>query len=135
MSGLFELLAGTELNIIVGQMGKNYASNNGGSGGGGASWAWITGAQEPLVVAGGGGGSRETAIDGTLDGHKRDHCLDGRTVANPFPEHCTKDEKGGWSAGGHCDGAGGGGWRRVGDFGGQSAMPGYPPTHATKPGG
>jgi len=132
VSGMFSLHAGTHLNILVGQMGCVHANNDGAAGGGGASWIWIADAEEPLLVAGGAGGSREQVgsnplrfISGTVDGHSRAHCLDGRLLANPFDEHCTNNRNGGYSRAYHCDGGGGGGWSRDGAHGGENAEGGH----------
>ena len=53
MRGDFNLTAGQQLSILVGQVGNiaPYAS------GGGASGVWISNAAQPLIIAGGGGGA------------------------------------------------------------------------------
>ena len=63
MSGEFSLTSGTELSIVIGQMGQRSPSGNcanGGGGGGGGSFVWESGASQPLIVAGGGAGSSLT---------------------------------------------------------------------------
>jgi len=141
VTGMFNLAAGTHLKILVGQMGLIHANNDGAAGGGGASWVWIADADEPLLVAGGAGGAREQVgsnplqfISGSVNGHTRTHCLNGRLLANPFDEHCTSNLEGGSSRGNHCDGGGGGGWTRDGAYGGESAEGGHAIKGSSTPG-
>ena len=61
MRGDFELNAGEELGIIVGQLGLISPTGNtanGGSGGGGGTFVWRDGEAQPEIVAGGGSGLR-----------------------------------------------------------------------------
>jgi hypothetical protein len=56
MQGNFQLTAGTQLDIIVGQMGVDAGGNTWqGGGGGGGSFVWnASNLNQPLIVAGGG---------------------------------------------------------------------------------
>ena len=53
MIGEFQLLAGDELSIVVGQSGSGIQTR---AGGGGGSFVWMTNTATLLIAAGGGGG-------------------------------------------------------------------------------
>lgn len=64
----FSLLAGTALEILVGQNGKDMAGSDplAGGGGGGCSNVMVSNSSEPLILAGGGGGGGfDKGADGT----------------------------------------------------------------------
>ncbi len=54
--GKFNLTAGTELNIVVGQAGINFANKSAGASGGGGTFVIADTNNTPLIIAGGGGG-------------------------------------------------------------------------------
>ena len=54
--GKFNLTAGTELNIVVGQAGINFANRSAGASGGGGTFVIADTNNTPLIIAGGGGG-------------------------------------------------------------------------------
>jgi PEP-CTERM motif len=56
ISGDVVLTAGTQLEIVVGGVGRNGAPTAAGGGGGGGSFVFLLNASLPLIVAGGGGG-------------------------------------------------------------------------------
>ena len=56
VTATFNLNAGTNLKILVGQKGANASY----AGGGGASGVWASGALTPLIIAGGGGGANSS---------------------------------------------------------------------------
>ena len=59
IAGDFTLAAGSQLRLVVGQMGVGQSSSNNGGGGGGS---FVVGSSdEPLIIAGGGGGTRLSA--------------------------------------------------------------------------
>ncbi len=69
VTGDFELVAGTTLYIVVGQMGalskQPCCTTYGCSGGGGASWVYMDAdASSPLLIAAGGGGHAENSTGG-----------------------------------------------------------------------
>uniref|UniRef100_A0A1I8GQZ6 receptor protein-tyrosine kinase n=1 Tax=Macrostomum lignano TaxID=282301 RepID=A0A1I8GQZ6_9PLAT len=57
VSARVNLTAGTQLSIVVGQMGGSTSRNSEGGGGGGGSFVYRTGDQLLLLAAGGGGGA------------------------------------------------------------------------------
>lgn len=64
--GEFDLAAGRNLRLAVGQMGEGAASNGNGGGGGG-SFVYDVAGLTPLLIAGGGGGTRAAASQNGCD--------------------------------------------------------------------
>lgn len=107
----FSLLAGTVLEILIGQKGQDTAGSAklAGGGGGGCSNVMVSNSREPLILAGGGGGGGfEKGTHGT-DGLSGDiPNSSGYGIASKGDGGRTSNENGGGS------GAGGAGWKANG---------------------
>ena len=140
--GEFDLKAGTNLSVVVGQHG-NYRPNGGGGahggGGGGGTYIWLTdNDQMPLIVAGGGGGASYASYAGL-------NAQLSESGASASPSGGSGGSNGAGGNGASQDsfgiGGGGGGWKsdgtcpyysyicgrgKLGDFvGGQQRAGGY----------
>lgn len=85
MKGDFEIPQGTQLQILVGQMGQDNFITGGGGGGGGT---FVVGPGGPLIVAGGGGGGAfysntpsPSVIDGRTGNSGPNYVATGRDTA------------------------------------------------------
>jgi hypothetical protein len=63
--GVFEMAEGTDLTIVVGQMGLG--EDEGSNGGGGGGSFVVDGGGDPWVIAGGGGGTRASVVQNGCD--------------------------------------------------------------------
>ena len=108
MQGDFMLTAGTQLDIIVGQMGVDAGGNTWqGGGGGGGSFVWDASNQgQPLIVAGGGGGGGNNQSNNKKDAWTNN---DGQTNGENAPGG-TNGSGGGAGNTGSWGGGGGGGF-------------------------
>jgi hypothetical protein len=108
MQGNFQLTAGTQLDIIVGQMGVDAGGNTWqGGGGGGGSFVWnASNLNQPLIVAGGGGGGGNNQSNNKKDAWTNN---DGQTNGENAPGG-TGGSGGGAGNTGSWGGGGGGGF-------------------------
>jgi hypothetical protein len=80
MRGTFNLTAGQEISILVGQSGQivgGTVSRN--SGGGGGSFVWVSSTETLLIAAGGGGGSHKSSTGADNQGRPGVHTPAGTT--------------------------------------------------------
>jgi hypothetical protein len=124
VAGEFNLTAGEELKIIVGQRGVSpiLAGENDGAlgGGGGGSFVWKTSGAEMLAAVGGGGGAGNGYSAGGADGGNATDDVNGSIPAGSEDCVSTATPGEGWvSANYSCSGyfsGGGAGWNSDGEI-------------------